>query len=144
MGVELSRIWQPPHTSVAQFSRFVTVGVSNTAISFVIYVGLLGVGVVYWISGAIGFAAGATSGYLLNRRWTFASPDTWQGRIRYVEVQVGGFLGTAGLLGVLVSWISIGRVAAYAAVIPVVTVATFLANRTWTFRDANAHHRSGS
>ena len=100
MGVELSRIWQPPHASVAQqFSRFVTVGVSNAAISFVIYIGLLGIGVAYWLSGGIGFAEGTTNGYLLNRSWTFASPDTWQARIRFVVVQVGGLLGTAGLLG---------------------------------------------
>lgn len=126
--------WQAPHATAAlQFGRFLAVGLSNTAIGFVIYIGLLGIGVAYWLSGAIGFAAGSINGYLLNRRWTFASPDSWRARIRYVVVQLGGLFGTAGLLWVFVSPISIGRVAAYGVVIPVVTVATFLANRHWTF-----------
>jgi putative flippase GtrA len=134
MGVELSRIWQEPHASVTQqFGRFVIVGLSNTAVSFVIYIGLLGLGVAYWLSGGIGFAAGAINGYLLNRRWTFASPDSWRARIRYVLVQLAGLFGTAGLLWVFVSSVPIGRVPAYAVVLPVVTVATFLANRNWTF-----------
>jgi putative flippase GtrA len=138
MGVELSRIWQPPHASVAQqFSKFVTVGLSNTAIGFVIYIGLLEIGVAYWLSGGIGFAAGAINGYLLNRHWTFASPDSWCGRVRYALVQLGGLFATAGLLWVFVSSVPIGRVLAYAAVIPVVTVATFLANRNWTFSSGN-------
>jgi putative flippase GtrA len=134
MAVELSRIWQAPHATFArQFGRFVTVGVSNTAISFVVYVGLLGIGVAYWLSGGIGFAAGAINGYLLNRRWTFGSPDSWHARVKYLVVQLGGLLGTAGVLWALVSSISIGRVGAYAVVIPAVTVTTFLANRNWTF-----------
>lgn len=134
MAADLFRIGQAPHAKITrQFSRFVTVGLSNTAISFIIYVGLLSVGVVYWLSGAIGFAAGAINGYLLNRRWTFASPDSWRTRIRYVVVQLAGLFGTAALLWVLVSPVPIGRVGAYGVVIPVVTVTTFLVNRNWTF-----------
>jgi putative flippase GtrA len=134
MAIELFRIRQAPHAKVTrQFGRFVTVGLSNTAISIIVYTGLLGVGVVYWLSGGIGFAAGAINGYLFNRRWTFASPDSWRARIRYVVVQLAGLFGTAGLLWGFVSSARIGRVGAYAVVIPVVTAATFLANRNWTF-----------
>jgi putative flippase GtrA len=134
MAADLFRIGQAPHAKITrQFSRFITVGASNTAISFVIYTGLLSIGVVYWLSGAIGFAAGAINGYLLNRRWTFGSPDSWRARIEYFVVQLGGLFGTAVFLWVLVSSVPIGRVGAFGVVIPVVTVATFLANRNWTF-----------
>ncbi len=138
MGVELSRIWRAPHASVTQqFGRFVIVGLSNTAVSFVIYIGLLGLGVTYWLSGGIGFAGGVINGYLLNRRWTFASPDSSRARIRYVLVQLAGLVAAAGLLWVFVALVPIGRLLAYAVVIPVVTAATFLANRNWTFSTAS-------
>lgn len=93
--------------------------------------------------GGIGFAAGAINGYLLNRRWTFGSPDSWRTRIRYVVVQLGGLFGSAGLLWVFVSSLSIGRVAAYGVVIPVITIATFLVNRNWTYSAGNVVHADG-
>jgi putative flippase GtrA len=138
MAADLFRVRTAPHATLTrQFGRFVVVGLSNTAISFVVYTGLLSVGVVYWLSGGIGFAAGAINGYLLNRRWTFASPDSSRARIRYVVVQLGGLLGTAALLWLLVSSAHIGNLGAYSVVIPVVTVATFFVNRSWTFGARN-------
>ena len=43
-------------------------------------------------------------------------------------MQAAGAAATSGLL-----WL-IGGIAAYAAVLPAVTLATFAANRSWTFR----------
>src|SRR3984957_11570180 len=57
---------------VIQFLKFGLVGVSNTLIAFSVYTLLLkGFGVWYLAASAIGFAVGATNGFLLNRRWTF-------------------------------------------------------------------------
>src|SRR5450432_2482615 len=57
---------------VVQFVKFGLVGVSNTLLTFAIYTLLLKVfGVWYLAASAIGFAVGATNGFLLNRRWTF-------------------------------------------------------------------------
>jgi putative flippase GtrA len=138
MAADLSRIRPTPHARLTRpFGRFIVVGLSNTAISFVVYTGLLSIGVVYWIAGGLGFAAGAINGYLLNRRWTFASPDSWRARIRYVVVQLGGLLGTAALLWLLISSAHIGHLGAYGVVIPVVTVTTFLVNHSWTFGARN-------
>src|SRR5882757_2452020 len=57
---------------VVQFAKFGIVGVSNTLLTFVVYTVLLKVfGVWYLAASAVGFAVGATNGFLLNRRWTF-------------------------------------------------------------------------
>jgi putative flippase GtrA len=118
---------------VLQFAKFCLVGTSNTAISFGVYALLIWVGVFYWLAGAIAFAVGATNGYILNRRWTFASPDSSAARVRYLIVQLAGLGLTTLLLWLFVSSGTLGRIAAYAVTVPTVTIATFLANRAWVF-----------
>jgi putative flippase GtrA len=117
-----------------QLGKFVAVGISNTAVSLLTYAALLRVDVVYPVAGAIAFLAGAANGYVLNRRWTFAAADTWQARRRYVLVQLAGLGATTALLWMFVSPAGFGQITAYAMTIPVVTLATFTANRGWTFR----------
>jgi putative flippase GtrA len=122
-----------PRRVSAQFARFLTVGLSNTVLSYLVYVSLVTV-MPYWIAGALAFAAGAVNGYVLNRRWTFAATDSAGARARYVAVQLCGLGTTSGLLWLLVGREGIHRLWAYALTIPVVTVVTFAANRTWTFQ----------
>ena len=119
-----------------EFARFVLVGVGNTLVSFVVYETLLALGVSYRGAAAAAFAAGAVNGYLLNRSWTFHASDSARTRIRYVVVQIGGLALTTGLLSLLVHAGEFGEVAGYAATLPLVTAATFLANRTWVFGGA--------
>ncbi len=118
---------------VRQFGRFAVVGVSNTVVSFVAYAILIHIGVLYGAAGALAFALGAANGYILNRRWTFAARDSMRARLRYVVVQIVGLGATVALLWLFVSYAGIGRLAAYPITIPAVTVATFFANRGWTF-----------
>lgn len=119
-----------------QFTRFATVGVTNTLLSFVVYGALVAARVPYPLAGAAGFAAGAVNGYVLNRRWTFACPDSGRARTRYLLVQLAGLGATSGLLWLVVSTGGLGRLAGYALTIPLVTLATFTANRAWTFAAA--------
>jgi putative flippase GtrA len=119
---------------LGQFTKFIIVGTSNTAISFVAYAALIWLGVFYWLAGAIAFALGAANGYMLNRRWTFASPDTAEARLKYLIVQLAGLGATTLLLWLLVSSGALARIGAYAVTVPAVTLATFLANRGWVFR----------
>jgi putative flippase GtrA len=106
-----------------QFLRFAAVGLTNTALSLAVYP----------LAGALGFAAGAVNGYVLNRRWTFACADSAATRARYLAVQLGGLGATTGLLWLVVSVGALGELAGYALTIPVVTLATFAANRGWAF-----------
>ena len=116
-----------------EFARFVLVGVGNTLVSFVVYDLLLTLAVPYPAAAAAAFAAGAVNGYLFNRGWTFHAGDSVRTRIRYVVVQAAGLGLTTGLLSLFVRAGQIGELGGYAAALPLVTSATFLANRTWVF-----------
>jgi putative flippase GtrA len=116
----------------AQLCRFAVVGVGNTVLSYLFYTALVAARVPYPVAGAAGFSAGAVNGYILNRRWTFASPDSRRARARYLVVQLGGLGATTALLWLVVT-VGTSRLAAYALTIPLVTLATFSANRSWAF-----------
>lgn len=119
-----------------QLCRFATVGVANTVLSYALYTALVAVGLAYPIAGGLGFIAGAVNGYILNRRWTFACSDSIRTRARYVVVQLAGLGATTALLWSIVTLGSLGRLIGYAVTIPIVTLATFGANRAWTFAEA--------
>jgi putative flippase GtrA len=119
---------------LGQLARYLAVGAANTAISFATYALLIAVAVPSEAAAALAFAAGAVNGYVLNRRWTFAARDSTRARVAYVCVQAGGAFASGALVWMLVHEAGAGRIAAYVAAVPPVTLATFLANRCWTFR----------
>jgi putative flippase GtrA len=116
-----------------QLGRFLVVGLSNTVLSFLVYRLLLAAGAWYVLAAPLAFAAGALNGYVWNRRWTFTAPDTTRARVLYVVVQVLGALATTLLVLFFVRALGTGRVWAYLAAIPPVTLCMFAANRLWTF-----------
>jgi len=119
--------------SARQFGRFAAVGVSNTVLSYATYAVLVSIAVPYVLAGAIGFAVGAVNGYWLNRRWTFMSEDSARARLRYLAVQLGGLGATSGLVWLFVDGARLHRLVGYALTMPLVTLGTFLANRSWAF-----------
>jgi putative flippase GtrA len=123
------------HAVSRQFVRFLVVGLSNTALSFVAYRLLLLVSTPYLVAAPIAFAVGVLNGYILNRRWTFSAPDTTRSRLLYVLFGALGAVTLTLLVLLFVRAAGIDRVLAYVVAIPPVTVATFLANRFWTFSD---------
>jgi len=119
-----------------QFVKFGIVGVSNTLLTFIVYTVLLkGFGVWYLAASAIGFIAGATNGFLLNRRWTFREHvgDALT-PVRWGVVQGCGLIVNEILLFLLVSEAHLDKLVGQALATIVVTISTFLANRAWTFR----------
>jgi putative flippase GtrA len=119
-----------------QFVKFGTVGISNTLLTFVVYTLLLKVfGVWYLAASAIGFSVGAVNGFLLNRRWTFRGHvgDALT-PVRWMIVQGCGLGINEGLLYLFVHDAGIDKLLAQAFATAVVTITTFTANRTWTFR----------
>jgi putative flippase GtrA len=117
-----------------QCVRFLIVGVGNTALSFVVYRVLLALGLWYVVAAPLAFAAGAVNGYIFNRRWTFAARDSTRARVIYVGVAIMGAVATSLLVPLFVA-VGLGKVVAYLAAIPPVTVCMFVANRVWTFAD---------
>jgi putative flippase GtrA len=124
-----------PHVLV-QFVKFGIVGISNTLLTFIVFTILLKVfGVWYIAASAIGFIVGATNGFLLNRRWTFAGHvgDALT-PVRWGIVQTCGLALNLGLLYLLVHDAGLDELIAQALATVAVTVSTFLVNRAWTFR----------
>jgi putative flippase GtrA len=121
---------------VIQFVKFGIVGVSNTLLTFAVYTLLLKVFDVWYLAAsAIGFALGATNGFLLNRRWTFREHvgDALT-PVRWAIVQGCGLGANEGLLYLFVHDASLDKLLAQAFATALVTVTTFAANRAWTFR----------
>jgi putative flippase GtrA len=119
-----------------QFVKFGIVGVSNTLLTFAVYTLLLKVfGVWYVAASAIGFAVGAVNGFLLNRRWTFHGHvgDAFT-PLRWTIVQGAGLGANTGLVYLFVDGLSIDKLLGQVPATAIVTVLTFLANRSWTFR----------
>jgi putative flippase GtrA len=136
LAVPAARTRTPVHV---QFVKFGIVGISNTLLTFVVYTVLLKVfGVWYLAASAVGFIAGATNGFLLNRRWTFREHvgDALT-PVRWAVVQGCGLAINEGLLFVFVHEARLDKLLSQAFATAVVTVTTFIANRSWTFR---VHH----
>src|SRR5438034_75618 len=134
-----SRYLGSRHQLVVQFLKFAVVGVSNTLLTLLVYAFLLKVvGMWYLAASAIGFIAGATNGFLLNRRWTFREHvgDAFT-PVRWAVVQGCGLAVNEALLFVLVHQARLDELVAQAFATALVTTLTFFANRAWTFR---MHH----
>ncbi|HXY82040.1 MAG TPA: GtrA family protein [Gaiellaceae bacterium] len=126
---------QKRRTTQRQFGRFLLVGATNTVLSFVVYRLLLVPGTPYALAAPLAFAAGAVNGYVFNRRWTFGARDSVRARVLYLAVQAVGAGSTSLLVLLFVRAAGTGRIGAYLAAIPPVTVCMFAANRVWTFAE---------
>jgi putative flippase GtrA len=121
---------------VEQFAKFGLVGVSNTLITFAVFTLLEEVfGVWYIAASGIGFAVGATNGFLLNRSWTFRGYSGDQGAaVRWFLVQGCGLLLDLALIAAFVEGAHLNKLVAQAFATIIVVVITFFVNRRWTFR----------
>jgi putative flippase GtrA len=123
---------------LVQMVKFGIVGISNTLLTFAVYTFLLKVlGVWYLAASAIGFIVGATNGFLLNRRWTFAGHvgDSLT-PVRWAIVQGCGLGVNEALLYLFVDSVRLDKLLAQAFATAIVTITTFFVNRAWTFREA--------
>ncbi|HEV7751908.1 MAG TPA: GtrA family protein [Baekduia sp.] len=123
-----------PRPPLAQLVRFGVVGASNTVIALAAYAALGAVGTPAALAALAGWALGALNGYRLNRGWTFHSAVSGTGpAARYVVVQ-GVAAGVDALaVALVVGHEHVARIAGQVAILPVVTLATFLICRRWVF-----------
>jgi putative flippase GtrA len=119
-----------------QFVKFGVVGVSNTLLTLAVYTLLVKVFDVWYLAASgIGFVAGAVNGFLLNRRWTFRGHvgDALT-PVRWTVVQGCGLGCNLGLVYLFVGGADLDELVGQALATAIVTVLTFAANRSWTFR----------
>ncbi len=114
----------------AQFARYGAVGISNTLLSAACYAALIFLGADAVAAATVAFALGSVNGFLWNRRWTFAGRDA-ASPLRYVGVQAAGLAATDLLIGAFDPMF--GHALAYLVTTGTVTLATFAANRRFSF-----------
>lgn len=130
-----SRLFSGPR---GQFLRFALVGVTNTALTYVIFTTLVRV-LGPWsgraaVAQAIGYAAGVVWSYWLNSRWTFRAIDHPRRRFtRFVLVQAVLMATSAALIGWFVDHRGLPATPVWFAVTVVVTGGNFLVTRVWVF-----------
>lgn len=119
-----------------QLAKFCCVGGSGYAINLGVFA--LGVGPLgqhHLVAATLAFVVAVTNNFLLNRSWTFGSPD---GRrrfqaLRFLCVSLAAFVVSAALLELLVSRLDAPAVLAQAVAIACVMPLSFLGNKLWSF-----------
>ena len=119
-----------------QLAEFGAVGASGYLVNLAVYTTLLkGFGVHYLAAATVSFVVAASWNYWWNRHWTFREQRghfAYQG-MRFFAVSGVVYCANLGVLSLLVS-LGVGKVAAQAVAIIVVTPLNFLGNKLWSFR----------
>jgi putative flippase GtrA len=135
----MSAVASTSRVPVGQLLRYGIVGASNTAVTLAVYTALVAVGTPAAAAAAAGWVLGAVNGYRINRGWTFRSAV--RGPVpaaRYATVQAVAAGADALGVALVVGHDHLPRLAGQVAVLPVVTVATFLICRRWVFAPEHA------
>lgn len=123
---------------IGQLTRYGVVGVANSVIGFAIYAVAVKLGVQYLLASALAYAIGSVNGYVLNRRWTFPGASTVSSASRYAGVQLAALLSNLVLLFGLVHVLGVEKIIGQAIVVVIIFLATFVANRLWSFAHRGA------
>jgi putative flippase GtrA len=119
-----------------QFIKFAVVGVLNSAIQYLVFLFLYSVtGIQYLVASIVGYVAGMTNSYMLNRTWTFRSCDQklLAQLSRFVAVNLISLGANIGLLLLLVSTGLMVPQWALVVAITGSTLVNFVLNKVWTF-----------
>jgi putative flippase GtrA len=116
--------------------KFCIVGATGYAVNLLVYIALLdGAGLHYLPAAACSFGVAVTNNYLWNRHWTFRGHRGhlyYQG-LRFFVVSLISLGANLAVLHALVA-LGVGKVAAQAAAIVLVTPLNFVGNKLWSFR----------
>ena len=119
-----------------QLLKFSLVGASGYVVNLAVYIVLLkGADMHYLPAAACSFAVAVTNNYLWNRRWTFRHQKGnlyYQGA-RFLLVSLAALALNLAILRGLVG-LGVGKIAAQALAIILVTPFSFTVNKLWSFR----------
>jgi putative flippase GtrA len=132
---------------VRRIVHFVLIGLLSTAVSYLVFIALIRLGLHYALASVASWAAGLAVGFVLNRRFTFGITGP-ERRTRDFGLYVIGALLQL-LLGLTGYAITIGRLGlnptlAFAINLPITTAFSFLFLRFVTFRRAAQPQPSGA
>jgi putative flippase GtrA len=122
-----------------QFVRFLLVGFSNFAISFLVFQSLLHLPEIFrpsiFVAQLLSYSAGTVWSYIWNRNYTFRS----SGRpiseaTRFVILQCLLAVVSAAMMGVMAQTVDLSPTMIWFLVMTGVTVANYFLSRHWAFR----------
>lgn len=118
--------------------RYAIVGVLGTAIHFGVLAALVELGGVEPVlASAAGFIVTLIVSYVLNHRWTFASPARHRTAFaRYTAVSLLGLALNSLIMYLSVHVFGLWYIAGQALVVAAVPALNFVLNRSWSFRRA--------
>ena len=124
-----------PHNWV-QLAKFCAVGASGYVVNLAVYTALLHwAGLHYLAAAACSFLVAVTNNYAWNRVWTFRHERghmAYQG-LRFLVVSILALGANLLILEALVG-LGLGKIAAQAVAIVLVTPLNFVGNKLWSFR----------
>jgi putative flippase GtrA len=129
------------HVLTPALGRFLVVGVSNTALSFVVFWLCLWLlprhPVQATVAQLVSYVAGIFWSFVWNRRWTFRSRAPAAGQaVRFTVLQVAVALVSSAQIGLAVDYLGLPVIPSWVAVLGFTTVVNFVGSRYWVFRDA--------
>jgi putative flippase GtrA len=120
-----------------QFIKFNLVGLMNTALDFLIFYLLVGLGVFYIAAQCISYGIGMLNSYLLNKYWTFAQKGRVQPKqaVRFIVLNLGSLLLSLGLLALFADRLHLSLWLAKLLATGVTTVFNYGGNKLWVFQE---------
>lgn len=123
---------------ISQFVKFGIVGLANTAISYVVYLVLIWIGLHYMLASIIGFSVSVLNSYYWNNKYVFRVESGRAWWKTFIKTYVS-YAGTGIVLSniLLYLWIDVLGISAMIAplISLVITVpVNFLANKFWAYK----------
>ena len=123
------------YESIIQFIKFAIVGLSNTAISLVVYYALLWLGSNYFIANTVAWIVSVFNAFYWNNKYVFKNGNSYiKALIRtYMSYGVSFLLGST-ILVILIEYFGVSEKLAPILVLVITIPLNFLMNKYWTFR----------
>jgi putative flippase GtrA len=115
--------------------RFMVVGLGSNVVLYLLYLFLTTAGLGHKTAMTLLFVVGTLQTFLFNKRWTFAHQGFLQASfVKYVGAYSAAYLWNLAALFVLVDRLGLPHQFVQGAMILVVALVLFLAQRYWVFR----------
>jgi putative flippase GtrA len=125
--------------SLLQFFKFGLVGLSNTAIAYLVYLALVYLGVYYIAASVASFAVGVLNSFFWNHKYVFKDESGERSVMRsliksYAAYAFSGLIVQNILLYVYVEILKMSEYVALLLVLPITVPLNYILNKRWAFK----------